>query len=153
MYTKTPMNEPIIIEYKVNAPLEKVWTALTVVEEIKIWYFDIPDFKPELFEIFNFYEPGPEKKYHHQAQILEIIPNRKLKHTWHYPGLSKGKTVVTWELQPEQVGVIIRVTHDEIENLKDLGENFTEEAFLEGWHEIIGYSLKSYLEKNNEGDN
>lgn len=143
------MNDPIIIEYKVNAPVEKIWNALTDKEELKSWYFDIPDFKLGLFEIFNFYEPGEEKKYHHQAQILEIIPNRKLKHTWHYPELSKGKTVVTWELQPDETGTLVRLAHDEIENLKDLGENFSEEAFIEGWHEIIGKSLKPHLEKIN----
>lgn len=141
------MNDPIIIEYKVNAPLEEIWSAITDKDEMKIWYFDIPDFKLGLFEIFNFYEPGDEKKYHHQAQILEIIPNRKLKHTWHYPDLSKGKTVVTWELQPGENEVLVKLTHDEIENLKDLGEHFSEEAFIEGWDEIIGKSLKAHLER------
>lgn len=141
------MNDPIIIEYKVNAPLEEIWSAITDKDEMKIWYFDIPDFKLGLFEIFNFYEPGDEKKYHHQAQILEIIPNRKLKYTWHYPDLSKGKTVVTWELQPGENEVLVKLTHDEIENLKDLGEHFSEEAFIEGWDEIIGKSLKTHLER------
>lgn len=70
------MSHPIIIEQKVNASAEKVWKALTDINEMKIWYFDIPDFIPEEGAVFNFYEPGDEKKYHHQAEILEIIPEK-----------------------------------------------------------------------------
>lgn len=69
------MSNPIITEHKINAPAEKVWKALTDKEEMKVWYFDITDFELEAGKIFNFYEPGEEKKYHHQAEILEILPN------------------------------------------------------------------------------
>lgn len=141
------MDEPIIVECQINAPIEKVWKALTDKEEMKIWYFDIPDFKLGLFEIFNFYEPGDEKKYHHQAQILEIVTEKKLKHTWNYPQLSKGKTMIIWELESNGDETLIRLTHDEVDNLKDLGANFSEEAFIEGWNEIISQSLKLHLEK------
>lgn len=42
------MNKPIIVQYKVNAPIEKVWKALTNMAEMKSWYFDIPDFELEV---------------------------------------------------------------------------------------------------------
>lgn len=140
------MSHPIIIEQKVNAPAEKVWKALTDRSEMKIWYFDIPDFVPETGAVFNFYEPGDEKKYHHQAEILEIIPEKKLKHTWFYPEFSEQKTTVTWELQPEGEATLIRLIHDNIDNFGDLGENFSQKAFTEGWTQIIEQSLKRYLE-------
>lgn len=41
------MSHPIIVEQKVNAPAQKVWKALTDIDEMKIWYFDIPDFIPK----------------------------------------------------------------------------------------------------------
>ncbi|WP_312901080.1 SRPBCC family protein [Chryseobacterium taichungense] len=140
------MSHPIIIEQKVNAPAEKVWKALTDKNEMKIWYFDIPDFILETGKVFNFYEPGDERKYHHQAEILEIIHGNKFKHTWYYPDFSDKKTTVIWELVPEGDRTLIRLTHDDIDHFEDLGENFSREAFNEGWRGIIGQSLKSYVE-------
>ncbi|SHE77158.1 SRPBCC family protein [Chryseobacterium takakiae] len=140
------MSHPIIIEQKVNASAEKIWKALTDINEMKIWYFDIPDFIPEEGAVFNFYEPGDEKKYHHQAEILEIIPEKKLKHTWFYPEFSDQKTIVTWELEPQGESTWIRLTHENIDGFNDLGENFSEKAFKEGWTQLTEQSLKRYLE-------
>lgn len=140
------MSNPIIVEYKVNAPIERVWKALTDKTEMRSWYFDIPDFELETGKVFNFYEPGDEKKYHHQAEVVEIIPEQKLKHTWTYPEFSNEKTMVTWELQPQGNETLVKLTHDGIDNFSDLGENFSQNAFTEGWNGIIGQSLKPCLE-------
>lgn len=142
------MNTPIIIQFKIDAPIEKVWKALTDKNEMKSWYFDISDFELEVGKQFNFYEPGEERKYHHQGDILEIIPKQKLQHTWSYPELYNGKSTVTWEIQPDEKGTILTLTHENINTFKDLGENFSRESFTEGWNGIIGQTLKSYLENN-----
>ncbi|MFC3158272.1 Uncharacterized conserved protein YndB, AHSA1/START domain [Chryseobacterium arachidis] len=140
------MSNPIIVEHKVNAPIDKVWQALTDKNEMRIWYFDIEDFELKIGAIFNFYEPGDEKKYHHQAEVVEIIPNKKLKHTWTYPEFSDQKTILTWELQADADHTLIKLIHDDIDYFGDLGENFSRNAFTEGWNGIIGQSLKPYLE-------
>ena len=72
------MHENVVFKQKVNAPLEKVWSALTDKAQMKEWYFDIPDFQLDVHNEFNFYEPGGEKKYHHRGEILEVIPHQKL---------------------------------------------------------------------------
>lgn len=141
------MNTPIIVQYKISAPIEKVWKALTDKHDMKSWYFEIEDFEPNVGKIFNFYEPGGENKYHHQGEILEIIPNQILKHTWSYPDFSDLKTKVTWELQSEDNGTLVKLIHEDIENFKDLGEGFSRENFTNGWNSILGQSLKGYLEK------
>ncbi|ROI06792.1 SRPBCC domain-containing protein [Chryseobacterium sp. G0240] len=142
------MDTPIIVQYKINALAAKVWKALTDKNEMKSWYFDIHDFEPEAGNEFNFYEPGGERKYHHQCQILEIIPGHLLKHSWSYPDFSSLKTIVTWELSPAENGsTTVKLTHEGIENFKDLGSGFSKESFTEGWNTIIGQSLKEYLEK------
>nr|WP_262484492.1 SRPBCC domain-containing protein [Chryseobacterium sp. RU37D] len=87
-----------------------------------------------------------KKKFHHQAEILEIIPNRKLEHTWAYPEFSYEKTTVTWKIQSEGDQSLIKLTHDDIDRFSDLGENFSMDAFTEGWNRIIRKSLKPYLE-------
>ncbi len=141
------MNTPITLQYNINAPIEKVWEGLTNKDEMKFWYFDIQDFELEVGRIFNFYEPGGENKYHHQGEILEIIPLQKLKHTWTYPDFSEQKTTVIWELQSMDNGALVKLTHEDIENFKDLGEGFSRENFTGGWNSIVGQSLKGYLEK------
>ncbi|MCE4067104.1 SRPBCC domain-containing protein [Chryseobacterium gleum] len=141
------MSTPITVQYTINAPVEKVWKALTDKNEMKSWYFDIQDFVLEAGKEFNFYEPGGANKYHHQGKILEVIPNHKLKHSWAYPDFSEQKTVVTWELQPNDGQTLVKLTHEDIENFKDLGEGFARENFTEGWNTILGQSLKEYLEK------
>ncbi|MBP2615095.1 SRPBCC family protein [Chryseobacterium jejuense] len=141
------MNTPITVQYRINVPAEKVWKVLTDKSEMKCWYFDIQDFELAVGKVFNFYEPGGENKYHHQGEILEIIPNQKLKHSWCYPDFSDQKTTVTWELQSEDDGTLVKLTHEDIENFKDLGEGLSRENFTGGWNSILGQSLKEYLEK------
>lgn len=140
------MQDSIIIQKKINAPVEKVWQALTDKKELPLWYFDIADFEAEVGNVFEFYEPGEEKKYLHQIEIVEVILYQKLKHTWAYPTFSDKKTFVTWELMSEDKGTLIVLTHEGTEKLKDLGEGFSKESFTQGWKEIIGQSLKLYLE-------
>ncbi|ASW73138.1 ATPase [Chryseobacterium piperi] len=140
------MNTPIIIQKKVEAPIDEVWEALTDKEKMKSWYFDVPDFELNTGKQFNFYEPGEEKKYHHQGNILDFVPNEVLKHTWCYPELSDKETIVTWELQPDGNGTLVKLIHENVDNFKALGDSFSRQSFTEGWNGIIGQSLKSYLE-------
>ena len=48
------MHENVKISVKVNAPLDKVWNAITNKEQMKNWYFDVPDFEPKLATILVF---------------------------------------------------------------------------------------------------
>ena len=140
------MHNNVIVKQRVNAPVDKVWSAITSRNQMKEWYFDIPDFELEQDNEFNFYEPGSEKKYHHHGKILEIIPEQKLKHTWAYPEFSKDKTIVKWELQQDGEETVVTLTHKGLENLEHLGGDFTKTSFENGWTEILGKSLKNYFE-------
>ena len=140
------MHENVKISVKVNAPVHKVWNALTNKEQMKNWYFDIPDFELKEGNAFNFYEPGEERKFHHHCEIAEVVPQEKLKHSWTYPDISKEKTLVKWELKPESEGTVVTLTHKGLENFHHLGEDFYPESFQKGWEEIIGKSLKGFVE-------
>ncbi|PIF46434.1 uncharacterized protein YndB with AHSA1/START domain [Chryseobacterium sp. 52] len=141
------MNAPITVQYKINAPIEKIWNALTDKEEMKSWYFTIRDFELELGKEFDFYESCDGGKYLHRGTVLEIIPEKKLKHTWSYPELSDSVTTVIWELQEDNGGTQVTLTHENIEGFDGLGETFSRASFTEGWNSIIGESMKEYLEK------
>ncbi len=80
-------DEPFIIERTYNAPVAKVWLAITDKDQMKQWYFDIPSFKPEVGLEFQF-TGGPDEGPHyvHLCRITEVIPYKKLTHSWRYEG-------------------------------------------------------------------
>lgn len=141
------MHDNVIVKQRINAPVEKVWNALTDKTEMKNWYFDIPDFKAEPHTEFAFWAGPDDEQYHHHGEVLEVEPNAKLKHTWSYPEISKEKTLVKWELEPDGDGTNVTLTHKGLENFDHLGENFSHASFEKGWTEIVGKSLPDYLEK------
>lgn len=141
------MHDNVVVKQRVNAPLEKVWSAITNKAQMREWYFDIPDFELKEGASFNFYEPGEERKYRHHCEISEVVANKKLKYSWSYPDISKEKTLVKWELQPDGKGTYITLTHKGLENFEHLGKDFRHESFEQGWNEILGSSLKEFVEK------
>jgi uncharacterized protein YndB with AHSA1/START domain len=141
------MNKPIVVNTKYHASAERVWRAITDKEQMKQWYFVIPDFELKTNSIFNFYEPGSEKKFHHRCTIKEIIPNSKFQHTWTYPIRIKGESLVTWEIAQVGEFTYVTLTHEGIENFAEAGSDFARENFVAGWNEIVGTSLRLFLEK------
>jgi uncharacterized protein YndB with AHSA1/START domain len=61
--------EPFVIERTFNAPIKKVWKALTDVNEMRQWYFNIAAFKPEVDFEFVFTGGSPEKSYLHKCKV------------------------------------------------------------------------------------
>ncbi len=142
-------NEPFIIERTYDAPVEKVWKALTDKNEVKKWYFDLKEFKPEVgfeFEFTGQTKTG-EKKIH-LCKITDAIKNKKLRYSWRYDG-HEGISFVSFELFDEGKKTRLKLTHEGIETFpKTANNDFAKENFAEGWTYITGISLKEYLEKN-----
>lgn len=55
--------EPFVIERIYDAPLEKVWKALTDKNQMKEWYFNIASFEPKVGFEFTFEAGGEDRKY------------------------------------------------------------------------------------------
>lgn len=142
-HMSTPITETVICKASANS----IWKALTDPAQMKVWYFSMIDFEPIVGNRFYFYEPGENKKFKHECEILEIIPNAKLSHTWTYPELTKGSSVVIWNLQEENGLTTVTLTHEGLESFADGGPDFVRTNFEAGWHEILGKSLKEYIEK------
>ncbi|MEC5394403.1 SRPBCC family protein [Bergeyella sp. RCAD1439] len=140
------MHDNVIVKEKVNAPVEKVWAALTDKGAMKEWYFDIPDFAAEPHTEFGFWGGGIKAGQHHHCEILEVDACRKLKYSWAYPEISKEKTIVKWELESEAEGTVVTLTHKGLENLEHLGLEFNHESFEKEWKGIVG-KLKAFVEK------
>jgi len=138
--------EPIVIERAYNASPEKVWKALTDITQMKHWYFDIKEFKPEPGFKFTFYEPGEAKKFLHRCEVTEVIPGKKLVYSWSY-AMDPAITYVSFELYPEGDMTRLKLTHTGVENFSADNPDLKKQNFVEGWTEILGTSLKSFLEE------
>jgi uncharacterized protein YndB with AHSA1/START domain len=141
------INKPIQLERLFNAPIEKVWTALTDKNEMKVWYFDLKEFKPEIGFKFSFTGgPSPEKQYLHLCEITEVIPGKKLSHSWRYDRYP-GNSFLTFELSPQGNKTLLKLTHKDLGTFPQDNPDFARKNFEEGWNSFIHDSLKNYLEK------
>lgn len=139
---------PIVVEQVYDAPIDKVWQALTDNEQMKRWYFDIPVFEPVHGFVFSF-EAGPEgKKYQHNCKITEVIPHKKISYTWRYAGY-EGVSEVSFELFDESPNTRVRLTHTGIDTFPESNPDLAPHNFQQGWDEIMGTNLKQFVEKGN----
>jgi uncharacterized protein YndB with AHSA1/START domain len=73
--------EPFIIERTLNAPSERVWKAITDINDMRHWYFDIGEFKPDVGFEFRFHGGVRDKQYLHLCKITEVIAGKKLTYS------------------------------------------------------------------------
>ena len=73
MTTEIKSEEPVIIERTLSAPVAKVWKALTDVDQMRQWYFDLKEFKPEVGFEFEFVVEHEGTTYHHLCRVTEVI--------------------------------------------------------------------------------
>ena len=136
---------PFIIERTFNAPIDKVWKAITDKEQMKKWYFDLSDFRPEVGFEFRFPGQGSKgEQYMHLCKITDVIPGKKLRYSWSYVGY-EGMSYVTFELFDEGDATRVKLMHEGLETFPSLPD-FAPESFAAGWTEIIGTNLKKYVE-------
>lgn len=138
--------EPFVIERNFNAPAEKIWKAITDKNEMKQWYFDLVDFKAEVGFQFQFTGGPPEKTYVHLCTVTEVVPGRKLTYSWRYDGYA-GNSFVTFELFPDGKNTRVKLTHAGLESFPKENPDLAAKNFAAGWTDIIGRSLKEFVEK------
>ncbi len=135
---------PLVLERTFNAPVALVWRALTTAEDMKSWYFDLTEFKPQAGFEFQFVVEHDGNTYDHRCQVTEAIPLKKLAYTWRYHGHA-GESVVTFELFPEGDQTRLKLTHEGLESFPNT-QAFARKNFEGGWTHLIGESLKQFVE-------
>jgi len=143
--TKTDTVGALVIERTFNAPTGRIWQALTKADQMREWYFDLKEFKPEPGFEFQFVVEHEGNTYDHRCRITEVIPEKKLVYTWRYEG-HEGNSLVTFELFPEGDKTRLKLTHEGLDTFPRTPA-FARENFVKGWTEIIGSSLKEFLER------
>lgn len=138
--------QTFVIERSFRASAERVWQALTDKEQMKQWYFDLDDFRPEPGFTFSFAGKGQKgEHYLHLCEVKEAIPNRKLSYSWTYKDY-EGYSVVTFELEEQHGLTLLRLTHEGLGSFPALPD-FAPESFAAGWTYLVGTSLRDFLEQ------
>lgn len=136
----------VVIERTYEAPIERVWEALTNKDQMKQWYFEVSDFKAEVGFEFQFSAGTDEKKYLHKCTVVEANPITKIAYTWSYDGYV-GQSLVTFELFSEDKNKTrLKLTHSDLDTFPQDTPDFSQESFNEGWKSILGESLRNFLE-------
>jgi uncharacterized protein YndB with AHSA1/START domain len=138
-------SEPLIVERTFNAPVAKVWNAITDGDEMRQWYFDLKEFKPVVGFEFEFVVEHERMTYHHLCKVTEVIPQKKIAYTWRYKG-HEGDSLVTFQLSADGDKTRLKLTHEGLETFPKTAA-FARENFLKGWTKIIGSELKQFVER------
>jgi len=140
--------EPLVVEQVFCAPVALVWQAITTKAEMSRWFFELEEFKPEPGFEFQFAVEHKGFNYVHRCKVTEVRLNQILAFTWRYEGHA-GDSLVTFELHGEGDNTRLRLTHTGLETFPKLAA-FARENFMTGWTQLVGSSLKEFLE--NSGD-
>src|SRR3989475_13045884 len=124
----------IIVVRTFDAPVGRVWTALTDVNEMRQWYFDLKDFKAEVGCEFEFVVEHEGNTYHHLCKVTEVIAEKKIAYTWRYKG-EPGDSLVTFELLPDGDKTKLRLTHEGLETFPKTPA-YARKNFEAGWKGI-----------------
>jgi len=137
---------PLVIERTFNAPVETVWKAITDKDQMKQWYFELDEFIPEVGFEFRFCVEHEGTEFRHLCKITEVIPGRKLAHTWRYEG-HEGDSLVTFDLYPEGGKTRLRLTHEGLDSFPKTPA-YARTNFEKGWTSLIGTHLKEFIESS-----
>ena len=145
MTTRTEVADAVVVERILDAPVAKVWKALTDVDQMRHWYFDLKEFNPQVGFEFEFLVEHEGNTYHHLCKITEVIPQTKIAYTWRYKG-EAGDSLVTFELSPEGSKTRLKVTHTGIETFPKTPA-YARKNFESGWT-AIATELEQFLGKS-----
>ena len=144
MKSRTESADAVVVERTFNAPVARVWKALTDVDQMREWYFDLKEFRPEVGFQFEFVVEHEGNSYHHLCKVTEVIPEKKIAYTWRYKG-EPGDSLVTIELFPESNMTRLRLVHAGLETFPRTPA-YARKNFEAGWSAIIGTELKNFVE-------
>jgi len=139
-------NTPFIIERMFNAPAATVWKAITDNDEMKQWYFDLPEFKPEVGCEFSFVAGPPNNDYRHLCKVTDVITGKKITYSWRYEGY-EGNSFVSFELFSEGEKTRLKLTHEGLETFPASNPDFAASNFAMGWTGFMDKALQGFLEK------
>jgi uncharacterized protein YndB with AHSA1/START domain len=144
MTTKANLAEAVVVERTFNAPVARVWKALTDADEMRIWYFDLKEFRPEVGFEFEFVVEHEGNHYHHLCRVTDVVPQKKVAYIWRYKG-EPGDSLVTFELFREGEKTRLKLTHTGIDTFPETPA-YARKNFETGWTQIVDSELRQFVE-------
>ena len=138
------MTESIRYEFHLKHPPAKVWAAITSSEQMAKWLMP-NDFAPVLGHRFTFRrDPMPALNFDgiSHCEVIALEPPRQLAFTLRGGALD---TKVTFELEPEAGGTLLRFEHSGFD-LADPRQEFSFKAMGGGWAKL-GDTLDGLIAK------
>lgn len=135
----------VLVKQEINAPVSKVWQALTDPAQIKQYLFGTnasSDWKKGSPITYSGEWNG--KAYTDKGTIIEIIPERLL-HTTYFSGMSdkedkpENYANVIYRVEPHGAGTIVSIEQDNIDNEEG------QEHMKQNWGMVLD-SMKKLLE-------
>ncbi|HVW98725.1 MAG TPA: SRPBCC domain-containing protein [Mucilaginibacter sp.] len=137
------MNVPLIKTFVYDAPIGKVWAALTDTAQMKVWYFpQLRKFEPVVGYAFEF--DDPESAYQKEWVVTQIEAGKRFAHSWSYQGYP-GSSEVIFDLSSEEEKTKLTVTQTGLESFPD-DPHFARSRFEWGWDTLLGENLKRLVE-------
>jgi len=138
--------EPVVKEIVINAPVARVWKALTEPEQIIKWLMPPENFKPETGNEFKMMGNNKGVSIPHVCKIVEIVPEKKLTYTWAVEDMLSD-TLVTYELEDLGDKTNLTLTHSGWDKVTLVKSPATRDDYNNGWEQVIP-GLKKYVESN-----
>jgi uncharacterized protein YndB with AHSA1/START domain len=113
----------------INAPIDKVFTALSSIEELKLWYTTEVQGSSKLNEIIEFKFGGVD--FH--TKVIELVANEKIVMECVATSLPLVGQKVTYELDQNDEKTRVRFSQDGFDELDDFyaNMNFSASKYLE----------------------
>lgn len=113
----------------INAPIDKVFTALSSIEELKLWYTTEVQGSSKLNEIIEFKFGGVD--FH--TKVIELVANEKIVMECIATSLPLVGQKVTYELDQNDEKTRVRFSQDGFDELDDFyaNMNFSASKYLE----------------------
>ncbi|MBS1494147.1 MAG: SRPBCC domain-containing protein [Bacteroidetes bacterium] len=138
--------EPVIKEVTIDAPVSKVWKAITEKEQIAEWLMPSNDFELKAGTTFHMTGSSKGVEYPHICTITEIVPEKKLSYTWAVKD-KLSDTLVTYELEEQDGKTKVTLTHSGWDKVTLNTVGATREDYNNGWNHVLP-GLQKYVEAN-----
>lgn len=138
--------QPVVKEITIDAPVSRVWDALTKKEQIAKWLMPSDNFELTVGATFNMTGSSKGVEYPHICTITEIVPEKKLSYTWAVKD-KLSDTLVTYELEEQEGKTKLTLTHSGWDKITLATEGAFRNDYNNGWEQVIP-GLKKYVESN-----
>ena len=138
--------KPVIVEETFNVSIESVWDSITIIDQMRQWYFDnIPSFIPEVGFETQFNVKSEDRNFLHMWKVTKVEPQKLIEYNWKYKDY-EGDSFVVFELIKQNDLTKLILTHRVQENFPENIPEFSRESGVNGWEYFIKGRLKEFLE-------